>query len=49
MILDCVNKSFNAIPHLVICMRQLRIVEYVHRQRSAKISNMESFAAIVKE
>ena len=48
IILDCVNKSFNAIPHLFICMRQLRIIEYVQRQRTAKTSNMESFATIVK-
>ena len=29
-------------------MRQLRIIEYVQRQRTAKTSNMESFATIVK-
>ena len=49
MILDCVNKSFNATPHFFICMRQLRIIEYVQRQRTAKTSNMESFATIVNE
>ena len=49
MILDCANKSFNAIPHLLICMRQLRIIEYVQSKRSAKISNMESFATIINE
>ena len=43
MILNCVNKSFKAIPHLFICMRQLKIIEYVQRQRTAKASNMESF------
>ena len=48
MILDCANKSFNAISHLLICMRQLRIIEYVQRQQTAKTSNMESFATIVK-
>ena len=48
MILDSINKSFSAIPHLFICMTQLRIIEYVQRQQNAKTSNMESFAAIVK-
>ena len=49
MILDCVNKSFNVIPHLFICMRQLRIIEYVQRQRTAKTSNVQRFATIVDE
>ena len=49
MILDCTNKSFNAIPHLCICMGQLRIIEYVQRKRTAKTSNMRSFATIVNE
>ena len=49
MILDCVSKSFNATPHFFICMTQLRIIEYVKRQRTAKTSNMESFATTVNE
>ena len=49
MILDCANKSFNAVPHLLTCMRQLRIMEYVHRLQTAEASNMEGFATIVNE
>ena len=49
MTLDCANKSFNAIHHFFICMRQLRIIEYVQRQRTAKTSNIDSFAAIVNK
>ena len=45
MTLECVN----AVPHLFICMRQLRIIEYVQRQRTAKTSNIDSFAAIVNK
>ena len=47
MILDRVKKSFNVIPRLFICLGQLRIIEYVRSQRTAKTSNMESFATIV--
>ena len=36
MILGCASKSFKAIPHLFICMRQLRIIEYVQSQRTPK-------------
>ena len=49
MILDCANKSFNAIPRLFICMRQLRIIENVQSQQTAKSSNTESLATIVNE
>ena len=49
MILDCVNKSFKAIPHLFICMRQLRIIEYVQRQQTAETSNIKGLAKIVNE
>ena len=49
MILDCANKSFNAIPHLFICMRQVRIIESVQSKQTAKISNVESFATIVNK
>ena len=33
MILEYASKSFNAIPGLFICMRQLRITEYVQNQQ----------------
>ena len=49
MILDSVSKSFNVIPRLVICLGQLRIIEYVQSQRITKTSNTESFATIVNE
>ena len=43
------SKSFNVNPCLFICLGQLRIIEYVQSQRTAKASNMESFATIVNE
>ena len=49
MILDCVTNSFNVIPHLFICSRELRIIEYVQSQRTTKTSNMESFRTIVNK
>ena len=42
MILDCASKSFNVISRFFICMRQLRIIDYVQSQRTAKASSMES-------
>ena len=49
MILDCVTNSFNVIPRLFICSRELRIIEYVQSQETTKTSNMESFATIVNK
>ena len=49
MILDCASTSFNAIPRLFICMKQLRIIKYVQSQQTAKTFNTESFATIVDE
>ena len=49
MILDCASESFNVIPRLFICLGQLRIIEYVQSQRTAKVSNMESFATTAND
>ena len=38
------HERVNVIPRLIICLGQLRSIEYVQNQRTAKTSNMESFA-----